>query len=465
MKVIKKIVALILLMCYLFIVEVPVVKAVDATAEISLNKSDYHVGDQVTATIAIKQSGKIGGVQFDFSFDKNAFSYVSATQSTGWDTPTINDMNVSNGSLTFVIMPKDIANGMSEGNVISVNLKVISQPTSQSGAIAATNFAVNDPDYEDINVGNVSKYVKITPQVYHLTIKPNGGTYEGKTTDKTINDIKAGQTVVVADAVPPQAYTVTLDYNGGDHAKETLTQVNKFKEWSYSGITKVGTTTGGTEFKYQSSNATLTAQYVKGAVTLPTETTRTDYIFDGWYTTADDTGTKVGTSYTPTANTTLYAHWLKSELYLKSTEYKIGENDVTKYEKEDSMVTGILPETTAKALKEGLESNGTIKILTKDNKEVADDALVGTGMIIQVSNTLGDTIKLNAVVIGDISGDGEVLIDDLTTINQVVLQEVELDDITNKAADIDKDKEITLSDLVTENDMVLKNIEDISKLK
>ena len=83
MKVIKKIVALILLMCYLFIVEVPVVKAVDATAEISLNKSDYHVGDQVTATIAIKQSGKIGGVQFDFSFDKNGNTVTDETKLVG----------------------------------------------------------------------------------------------------------------------------------------------------------------------------------------------------------------------------------------------------------------------------------------------------------------------------------------------------------------------------------------------
>ncbi len=63
------------------------------------------------------------------------------------------------------------------------------------------------------------------------------------------------------------------------------------------------------------SSATLYANWTLGSVTLPT-LSRTDYSFDGWYTAAEG-GTFVGKSgsYTPSAATTLYAHWTPKEKY------------------------------------------------------------------------------------------------------------------------------------------------------
>ena len=51
--------------------------------------------------------------------------------------------------------------------------------------------------------------------------------------------------------------------------------------------------------------------YTKTPLTLPTPTIDGCYTFDGWYT-AKTGGTKVESPYTPTTNTTLYAHWVES---------------------------------------------------------------------------------------------------------------------------------------------------------
>ena len=63
-------------------------------------------------------------------------------------------------------------------------------------------------------------------------------------------------------------------------------------------------------YLYGAGAGTVTANYTNNAITLP-NATRTGYTFNGWYTAASG-GTKVGNAgaqWTPTAATTLYAHW------------------------------------------------------------------------------------------------------------------------------------------------------------
>lgn len=106
----------------------------------------------------------------------------------------------------------------------------------------------------------------------------------------------------------------TINYNNNYDSNTTSTKVNAtFNGWntqsdgsgtSYSdqqSIKNLRTTVG---------TYNLYAMWSLNSTTLPT-LSRKGYTFDGWYTAASG-GTKIGNggaSYTPTANTTLYAHW------------------------------------------------------------------------------------------------------------------------------------------------------------
>lgn len=69
----------------------------------------------------------------------------------------------------------------------------------------------------------------------------------------------------------------------------------------------------------------LYASWKLGSVTLPTPT-RFGYKFLGWYTSAEG-GTKIsGTTYTPTSNVTLYAHWKLDSYYI---DYKVNDAGLT----------------------------------------------------------------------------------------------------------------------------------------
>lgn len=67
--------------------------------------------------------------------------------------------------------------------------------------------------------------------------------------------------------------------------------------------------------------------YTNTPINLPTPTIEGCYLFDGWYT-AKTGGTQVQSPYTPTANTTLYAHWTAQSNKL-STPTNLKTTDIT----------------------------------------------------------------------------------------------------------------------------------------
>ena len=182
------------------------------------------------------------------------------------------------------------------------------------------------------------------------------------------------------------------------------------------------------------------------------------YIFKGWYTTADENGEKVTSIDTSKMeNIVLYAQWEEDKLYLKSEKYKIGENNIDIYEKDDMYLDKIEPETTVKELKNNCETNGTIEVLDEKNEVLSDDELVGTNMTIQVSRK-NEKITLTAVVMGDLDGNGKVTATDLSALNQAFLKIIKLEDAAFKAADLDDNNKLSATDLSTINNTILKNI-------
>lgn len=149
--------------------------------------------------------------------------------------------------------------------------------------------------------GNVTLYAHWTNVNYTLTINPNGGIWNNTTSNST----KTGTTnskLSIANPTP-KGYTVSFNSNGGNNVN-SITSQRTFTNWSLSGSGSIS----GTTYTFGSGNATLTANYNNGSITLPSAT-KAGHKFKGWY--SNGCGTTLignaGESYTPTSNITLKA--------------------------------------------------------------------------------------------------------------------------------------------------------------
>lgn len=132
------------------------------------------------------------------------------------------------------------------------------------------------------------------------------------------------------------------------------------------------------------------------------------------------------------------------KLYLTSDEYKI----------EDKYISRIESEITKEEFVKSIQTNGTIKILKEDGTELKENELVGTGMTLEVIKE-EEKIELKIAVMGDVSGDGKVTAQDLSTINKAILKLLTLEDEYKIAADLDDNDKITATDLSTVNKIIL----------
>lgn len=164
---------------------------------------------------------------------------------------------------------------------------------------------------------DIKLYAKWEQKKYTLTIDPNKGTWNGSTNKSTFT-ATAGSTKTISNP-KKKGYTVTFNANGGSTSVNSKTSSKVFNKWELDGKGSLS----GTTFTFRNGNATLTANYSNGSITLP-KPTRKYYNFLGWYTKKSG-GNQVGTtgSYKPTANITLYAHWKEKSLDGKfAEEYK-----------------------------------------------------------------------------------------------------------------------------------------------
>lgn len=156
---------------------------------------------------------------------------------------------------------------------------------------------------------NKTLYARWSPIKYSLRFNGNGST-SGSMTDQSF-------TYDVAQNITANAFrrefTVTYNYNVSGKDNTTDKATAKFNGWAKSATGSKVYDDKQNVKNLSSTNGDIIDVYAKwtdGSVILP-ESTRTGYTFDGWYTSATS-GTKigdVGSSYTPSKNITLYAHW------------------------------------------------------------------------------------------------------------------------------------------------------------
>ena len=165
--------------------------------------------------------------------------------------------------------------------------------TASSGGTKVSNTYIPEK--------NITLYAHWSANSYTLTINPNGGKWNNSTSNST----KTGKTnsTVTIDNPTPIGFTVSFDSNGGNNVS-SITSQRTFANWSLSGSGSIS----GTTYTFGAGNATLTANYNNGSITLPSAT-KAGYKFKGWY--SNGCGTTLignaGESYTPTSNITLKA--------------------------------------------------------------------------------------------------------------------------------------------------------------
>ena len=145
----------------------------------------------------------------------------------------------------------------------------------------------------------------------------------------------------------------------------------------------------------------------------------------------------------------------EEKLYLSTEVYKIGNKDIKNYENGDKYISRVEKETTKEEFIENLKTNGTIRIIKQDGKELGSNELVGTGMTIEVTKEK-EKIELQIAVMGDLDGNGKITATDLSTLNQTILKTVTLENEYKIAGDLDENDKITATDLSTLNKMLLK---------
>ena len=181
---------------------------------------------------------------------------------------------------------------------VSIQLKNANDPTTSIGT-ATVSFSVTVPALAS----------------YAVKYAANGGSSTPSQQTKYY-----GQSLTLAAAIShanttPTSYKVTYNYNGNGQAATSAT-ANVTRTWTFSKWkASDGTQYNGGGSYTANAATTMTAQWTTSdttaQLTLPTPNARTGYTFAGWYTAATGGTSKgaAGAKFTPTAATTLYAHW------------------------------------------------------------------------------------------------------------------------------------------------------------
>lgn len=155
------------------------------------------------------------------------------------------------------------------------------------------------PAYTTPNA-SITLFAQYLEDTYTLTINPNGGTYNGTTSNSSVQGTY-NSTTTITNPTAPNGYTVTLNNDG---TTTPIVQTKTFTGWT---IISGDGTISGTTYTFGTQNGEIKANYTENNVQLP-EPTKAGYDFAGWYT-QETGGTQVTSPYMPTSDITLYAHW------------------------------------------------------------------------------------------------------------------------------------------------------------
>lgn len=265
----------------------------------------------------------------------------------------------------------------------------ISQTATDTITYAANGWTTSSSNTNDPDYANGTSFG--ANSTTNLVLYPNF------TTSLTRGSVTLGSNNMTKSDTTVSNYTVTYNANGGS-VSPTYEDAIKICKYTADGWTNVS---GSTSRIYTNGqrlqvvqNTTLYPCFTQttsgGSVTLPTPT-RTGYTFRGWATSSSATsGTAAGSTYTPTANTTLYATWDKNvtiKTHPVSVTVTVGTTASVSVEAEG---TGLTYAWYFRAA--GTSTWGTSNITTATYSTSMDtDARIGREVYCVVTDAYGNT--------------------------------------------------------------------------
>ena len=135
----------------------------------------------------------------------------------------------------------------------------------------------------------------------------------------------------------------------------------------------------------------------------------------------------------------------------------VGVSQITSilYTVSGDVIRKIPIETTVKTLLSNLDG-GKYCVVYQGEKQVREDALVGTGMVVKLMQ--GQKVKAvySVIVTGDTNGDGKISITDMLAVKAHILQKTLLSGTGLQAADTSGDGKITITDFIQIKAHILK---------
>ena len=122
------------------------------------------------------------------------------------------------------------------------------------------------------------------------------------------------------------------------------------------------------------------------------------------------------------------------------------ENYVEHKEQNTSYIINISPNTTIREFCEKIKTNGEIKIYKEAQEIIDKNAEIATGMKIKILLN-NEQVEYEAVVTGDINGDGKISLVDLANLKLSMIGKRTLSTASMMAGDINGDGKTSLNDL------------------
>ena len=220
----------------------------------------------------------------------------------------------------------DVAKALNANGFTKTGYTFAGWATSATGAVAHADKA----SVKNLATsGTYTLYATWAANKYNIAYAANDGTGTMATQSNVVYD----SVVRLSGNAFSNKYTITYVFNDSSTSNQTDNVTRNFSGWkATSGLnastakygttnnptTAVSTSTTLSNLVYvknlsptNSATVTLTAQWGKAVTTTLKKPTRTGYTFAGWYSDSSCTvkAGDGGATYTPTANTTLYAKW------------------------------------------------------------------------------------------------------------------------------------------------------------
>lgn len=144
--------------------------------------------------------------------------------------------------------------------------------------------------------------------------------------------------------------------------------------------------------------------------------------------------------YLKNANLCIKAFTQEIESDIISNKYEIDE---------EKGIIKIMPNIRLNEFTGNVTVNGTMNVYQENDNILANSSFLGTGMKAKITRN-GKTNTYTIIVKGDISGDGMVTLQDLSSTLQAYMKNITLSENSLLAVDFSLDGEITLQDFSTE---------------